>query len=93
MECLEVIDEALSLPLDPYDLRPARVRLRQWKRLSGLKITLYPEFRGCRMLCILIKNHLCSRRRNTYLDHELFYNNVVGSFIQAPMVEEILLMQ
>ena len=34
MECLEVIDEALSLPLDPYDLRPARVRLRQWKRLS-----------------------------------------------------------
>ena len=60
---------------------------------TGLKITLYPEFRGCRMLCIFIKNHLCSRRRNTYLDHELFYNNVVRSFIQSPMVEEILMMQ
>jgi hypothetical protein len=28
-----------------------------------------------------------------YLDHELFYNNVVGSLIKVIMVEEILLMQ
>ena len=59
----------------------------------GLKITWYPEFRGYRMHSIFIKNHLCSKRRNTHLDHEQFYNTVVESFAKAVMVEEILLIQ
>lgn len=59
----------------------------------GLKITRSPEFRGYRMHSIFIKNHICSRRRDMCLDHELLYNNVVGSFIGAAMVEEILLIQ
>ena len=45
------------------------------------------------MYSIFIKNHLCSKRRDTHLDHEQFYNNVVGSFVKAVMVEEILLIQ
>ena len=59
----------------------------------GLKISRFPEFRGYRMYSIFIKNHLCSKRRSMHLDHEQFYNNVVGSFVKAVMVEEILLIQ
>ena len=39
------------------------------------------------MHSIFIKNHLCSRRRSPYLDHELFYSNVVGSVVKAVMVD------
>ena len=31
----------------------------------------------------LHQNHLCSGRRNLYLHHELFYNNVVGSVVNG----------